>query len=135
MNNYVNFLKNLETKRRFEKDFEAFKSRPEADILDFTTKEKVGDVEALKSKRQVLVAPPTTDIGKIDLMSKQMLQKVEDLIPSEAKLQKEEAARKALLERKYEGKGFAGGVLVQVEFIDLLQEISYLIKMQKEKLN
>ena len=105
----INFAKNLETKRRFQKDFEAFKSRPEAEVLDITTKEKVGDVEALKEKAG-LVAPPTTPIGKIDLMNKQMLQRVDELFPSEATLQKEEAARKALLERKYEGKGFAGGV-------------------------
>jgi hypothetical protein len=104
-----NFSKNLETKRRFEKDFEAFKSRPEAEVLDITTKEKVGDVETLKEKAG-LVAPPTTDLGKIDLRNKQIMQKLEDLIPSEETLRKEEAARKALLERKYEGKGFAGGV-------------------------
>jgi len=104
----INFARNLEAKRRFEKDFEAFKSRPEAEVLDITTKEKVGDVEALKEKAG-LVAPPTTDIGRIDLRNKQIMQSLEDIFKSDVNLEKEEAARKALLAKQYEGKGYAGG--------------------------
>jgi hypothetical protein len=103
-----NFSKNLEAKRRFEKDFEAFKTKPEAEVLDIETGKKVGDIETLKEKSG-LVAPPTSPIGKIDLMNKQMLQKVDDLFPSEAALQKEEAKRQALIAKQYEGKGYAGG--------------------------
>jgi hypothetical protein len=103
-----NFSKNLEAKRRFEKDFEAFKTKPEAEVLDIETGKKVGDIETLKEKSG-LVAPPTSPIGKIDLMNKQMLQKVDDLFPSEATLQKEEAKRQALIAKQYEGKGYAGG--------------------------
>jgi hypothetical protein len=103
-----NFSKNLEAKRRFEKDFEAFKTKPEAEVLDIETGKKVGDIENLKEKSG-LVAPPTSPIGKIDLMNKQMLQKVDDLFPSEATLQKEEAKRQALIAKQYEGKGYAGG--------------------------
>ena len=104
----INFARNLEAKRRFEKDFEAFKTRPEAEVLDITTKEKVGDVEALKEKAG-LVAPPTTDLGRIDLRNKQIMQSLEDIFKSDVNLEKEEAARKALLAKQYEGKGYAGG--------------------------
>ena len=104
----INFARNLEAKRRFEKDFEAFKTKPEAEVLDIETGKKVGDIETLKEKSG-LVAPPTSPIGKIDLMNKQMLQKVDDLFPSEATLQKEEAKRQALIAKQYEGKGYAGG--------------------------
>jgi hypothetical protein len=104
----INFARNLEAKRRFEKDFEAFKTKPEAEVLDIETGKKVGDIETLKEKSG-LVAPPTSPIGKIDLMNKQMLQKVDDLFPSEAALQKEEAKRQALIAKQYEGKGYAGG--------------------------
>jgi hypothetical protein len=43
-------------------------------------------------------------------MNKQMLQKTDELFPSEATLQKEEAKRQALIAKQYEGKGYAGGV-------------------------
>jgi hypothetical protein len=104
----INFAKNLEAKRRFEKDFEAFKTKPEAEVLDIETGKKVGDIETLKEKSG-LVAPPTSPIGRIDLMNKQMLQRVDELFPSEATLQKEEAKRQALIAKQYEGKGYAGG--------------------------
>jgi hypothetical protein len=104
----INFAKNLEAKRRFEKDFEAFKTKPEAEVLDIETGKKVGDIETLKEKSG-LVAPPTSPIGKIDLMNKQMLQRADELFPSEATLQKEEAKRQALIAKQYEGKGYAGG--------------------------
>jgi len=104
----INLAKNLETKKRFKKDFEAFKTKPEAEVLNIETGKKVEDIEALKEKSG-LVAPPTSSIGKIDLMNKQMLQKVDDLFPSEATLQKEEAKRQALIAKQYEGKGYAGG--------------------------
>jgi hypothetical protein len=104
----INFAKNLEAKRRFEKDFEAFKTKPEAEVLDIETGKKVGDIETLKEKSG-LVAPPTSPIGRIDLMNKQMLQRADELFPSEATLQKEEAKRQALIAKQYEGKGYAGG--------------------------
>jgi hypothetical protein len=103
-----NFSKNLEAKRRFEKDFEAFKTRPEAEVLNIETGKKVEDIETLKEKSG-LVAPPTSPIGRIDLMNKQMFQRADELFPSEATLQKEEAKRQALIAKQYEGKGYAGG--------------------------
>lgn len=103
------FSKNIETKRRFEKDFEAFKSKPEGKVLDITTKEKVGDVEALKEKAG-LVAPPTTDLGKIDLRNKLMIQKANELIESDVNFEKQEAQRQARIKKMYEGKGYEGGV-------------------------
>jgi hypothetical protein len=48
----INFAKNLEAKRRFEKDFEAFKTKPEAEVLDIETGKKVGDIEVeVKTKK------------------------------------------------------------------------------------
>lgn len=105
----INLAKNLETKRRIEKDFEAFKTKPEAPVVDIKTGETVKDVETLKEKSG-LVAPPTTDIGRIDLRNKQMLQKAEEFYKSQDEFQKEEAARQALIAKQYEGKGFEGGV-------------------------
>jgi len=104
----INFARNLEAKRRFEKDFETFKTKPEAEVLNIETGKKVEDIEALKESSG-LVAPPTSPIGRIDLMNKQMLQKTNELFPSEATLQKEEAKRQALIAKQYEGKGYAGG--------------------------
>jgi hypothetical protein len=104
----INFARNLETKKRFEKDFETFKTKPEAEVLDIETGKKIEDVETLKEKSG-LVAPPTSPIGRIDLMNKQMLQRADELFPSEATLQKEEAKRQALIAKQYEGKGYAGG--------------------------
>jgi len=104
----INFAKNLETRKRFKKDFEAFKTKPEAEVLNIETGKKVEDIEALKEKSG-LVAPPTSPIGRIDLMNKQMLQRTDELFPSEATLQKEEAKRQTLIAKQYEGKGYAGG--------------------------
>jgi hypothetical protein len=104
----INFAKNLETRKRFKKDFETFKTKPEAEVLNIETGKKVEDIEALKEKSG-LVAPPTSPIGRIDLMNKQMLQRTDELFPSEATLQKEEAKRQALIAKQYEGKGYAGG--------------------------
>ena len=84
---------------------------PTADVIEAGSKQRVtGEGLEKLIKEQGLIASPKTPIGKIDLMNKQLLQKVDKLFPSEETLQKEEAARKALLEKKYEGKGFAGGV-------------------------
>ena len=33
----INFAKNLETRKRFKKDFEAFKTKPEAEVLNIET--------------------------------------------------------------------------------------------------
>jgi len=104
----INFATNLEAKKRFEKDFEAFKTKPEAEVLNIETGKKVEDIQALKEKSG-LVAPPTSPIGRIDLMNKQMLQRADELFPSEATLQKEEAKRQALIAKQYEGKGYTGG--------------------------
>jgi hypothetical protein len=104
-----NFSKNLEAKRRFEKDFEAFKTKPEAEVLDIETGKKVGDIETLKEKSG-LVAPPTTDLGKIDLRNKQMLQKADEFFKSQEEVEKAEAKRQALIAKQYEGKGYEGGV-------------------------
>lgn len=105
----INFAKNLETRRKIKKDFEDFKTKPEAPVVDIKTGETVKDVETLKEKSG-LVAPPTTDIGRIDLRNKQMLQKAEEFYKSQDEFQKEEAARQALIAKQYEGKGYAGGV-------------------------
>ena len=105
----INFARNLEAKRRFEKDFEAFKTKPEAEVLDIETGKKVGDIETLKEKSG-LVAPPTTDLGKIDLRNKQMLQKADEFFKSQEEVEKAEAKRQALIAKQYEGKGYEGGV-------------------------
>ena len=105
----INFARNLEVKRRFEKDFEAFKTKPEAEVLDIETGKKVGDIETLKEKSG-LVAPPTTDLGKIDLRNKQMLQKADEFFKSQEEVEKAEAKRQALIAKQYEGKGYEGGV-------------------------
>jgi hypothetical protein len=104
----INFAKNLEAKRRFEKDFEAFKTKPEAEVLDIETRKKVGDIETLKEKSG-LIAPPTTDLGRIDLRNKQMLQKADEFFKSQEEVEKAEAKRQALIAKQYEGKGYAGG--------------------------
>jgi len=105
----INLVRNLKVKRKIEKDFEDFKTKPEAPVVDIKTGETVKDIETLKEKSG-LVAPPTTDLGRIDLRNKQMLQKAEDFYKSQDEFQKEEATRQALLARQYEGKGYAGGV-------------------------
>ncbi len=105
----INLAKNLATKRKIEKDLEDFKTRPEAPVVDIKTGETVADVERLKEKSG-LTAPPTTDIGRIDLRNKQMLQKAEEFYKSQDEFQKEEVARQALIAKQYEGKGYAGGV-------------------------
>jgi hypothetical protein len=105
----INFARNLEAKRRFEKDFEAFKTKPEAEVLDIETGKKVGDIETLKEKSG-LVAPPTTDLGRIDLRNKQMLQKADEFFKSQDDFQKEEVKRQSLIAKQYEGKGYEGGV-------------------------
>jgi hypothetical protein len=105
----INFARNLEAKRRFEKDFEAFKTKPEAEVLDIETGKKVGDIETLKEKSG-LVAPPTTDLGRIDLRNKQMLQKADEFFKSQEEVEKAEAKRQALIAKQYEGKGYEGGV-------------------------
>ena len=73
----INLTKNLATKRKIEKDLETFKTTPDAPVVDIKTGETVKDVETLKEKSG-LVAPPTTDLGRIDLRNKQMLQKADD---------------------------------------------------------
>jgi hypothetical protein len=103
-----NFSKNLEAKRRFEKDFEAFKTKPEAEVLNIETGKKVEDIETLKEKSG-LIAPPTTDLGRIDLRNKQMLQKADEFFKSQEEVEKAEAKRQALIAKQYEGKGYAGG--------------------------
>jgi hypothetical protein len=105
----VNFAKNLEAKRRFEKDFETFKTKPEAEVLNIETGKKVEDIETLKEKSG-LIAPPTTDLGRIDLRNKQMLQKADEFFKSQEEVEKAEAKRQALIAKQYEGKGYEGGV-------------------------
>jgi hypothetical protein len=105
----VNFAKNLEAKRRFEKDFETFKTKPEAEVLNIETGKKVEDIETLKEKSG-LIAPPTTDLGRIDLRNKQMLQKADEFFKSQEEVEKAEAKRQALITKQYEGKGYEGGV-------------------------
>ena len=104
----INFAKNLEAKRRFEKDFETFKTKPEAEVLNIETGKKVEDIETLKEKSG-LIAPPTTDLGRIDLRNKQMLQKADEFFKSQEEVEKAEAKRQALIAKQYEGKGYAGG--------------------------
>jgi len=103
-----NFSKNLEAKRRFEKDFETFKTKPEAEVLNIGTGKKVEDIETLKEKSG-LIASPTTDLGRIDLRNKQMLQKADEFFKSQEEVEKAEAKRQALIAKQYEGKGYAGG--------------------------
>ena len=105
----INFAKNLETRKRFKKDFEAFKTKPEAEVLNIETGKKVEDIETLKEKSG-LIASPTTDLGRIDLRNKQMLQKTDDFFKSQEEVEKAEAKRQALIAKQYEGKGYAGGV-------------------------
>jgi hypothetical protein len=105
----INFARNLETRKRFKKDFEAFKTKPEAEVLNIETGKKVEDIEALKEKSG-LVASPTTDLGRIDLRNKQMLQKADEFFKSQEEVEKAEAKRQALIAKQYEGKGYAGGV-------------------------
>ena len=52
--------------------------------------------------------PPTTDIGKIEAFGKKLEKFVEETSPEY--LAKQEAERKAMIARQYEGKGYAGGV-------------------------
>ena len=105
----INFAKNLETRKRFKKDFETFKTKPEAEVLNIETGKKVEDIETLKEKSG-LIASPTTDLGRIDLRNKQMLQKTDDFFKSQEEVEKAEAKRQALIAKQYEGKGYAGGV-------------------------
>jgi hypothetical protein len=105
----INFARNLETRKRFKKDFETFKTKPEAEVLNIETGKKVEDIEALKEKSG-LVASPTTDLGRIDLRNKQMLQKADEFFKSQEEVEKAEAKRQALIAKQYEGKGYAGGV-------------------------
>ena len=81
----INFAKNLETKRKFEKDLENFKTKPEAEVLDIKTREKVEDVEKLKEESG-LMAPPTTPIGETQLKLKQAEQGLKDILKNQTNI-------------------------------------------------
>jgi len=109
----INFAKNLETRRRFQKDFEAFKTIPEAEVLNMQTGKKVEDVETLKEKSG-LMAPPSTPLGKAQFDINRLKSQFEDFVNKELNpeyIAKKEAERKAIIARQYEGKGYAGDPL------------------------
>jgi len=81
----INFAKNLETKRKFEKDLEDFKTKPETPVLDIKTKEKIEDVEKLREEAG-LMAPPTTPIGETQLKLKQVEQGLKDILKNKTNI-------------------------------------------------
>lgn len=81
----INFAKNLEVKRNFEKDLEDFKTKPEAEVLDIKTKEKIGNIEKLKEEAG-LTAPPTTSIGEAQLKIKQVEQGLKDILKNKTNI-------------------------------------------------
>jgi len=81
----INFAKNLEVKRKFEKDLEDFKTKPEAEVLDIKTKEKIEDIEKLKEEAG-LTAPPTTPLGEAQLKIKQVEQGLKDILKNKTNI-------------------------------------------------
>ena len=86
---------------------------PEADVIKFGSGEEIKGkgLETLIEKQGTRF-PPTTDIGKLEATGKRLEKLSEDFAKefdptSAAKL---EAERLAMIQRQYEGKGFAGGV-------------------------
>jgi len=86
---------------------------PEADVIKFGSGEEIKGkgLETLIEKQGTRF-PPTTDIGKLEAAGKRLEKLSEDFAKefdptSAAKL---EAERLAMIQRQYEGKGFAGGV-------------------------
>ena len=84
---------------------------PSADVIEAGSKQRVtGEgLETLKQKSG-LVASPKTDLGRIELRNKLMIQKANELIESAENFEKQEAQRQLRLKRMYEGKGYEGGV-------------------------
>jgi len=82
---------------------------PEADIVKFGSGEEIKGkgLETLIEKQGTRF-PPTTDIGRLEAAGKRLEKFAEEMSPEF--LAKQEAERRALLARQYEGKGFAGGV-------------------------
>ena len=81
----INFAKNLETKRKFEKDLENFKTQPETPVVDIKTKEKIEDVEKLREEAG-LMAPPTTPVGETQLKLKQVEQGLKDILKNKTNI-------------------------------------------------
>ena len=81
----INFAKNLETKRKFEKDLEDFKTKPETPLVDIKTKEKIEDVEKLREEAG-LMAPPTTPVGETQLKLKQVEQGLKDILKNKTNI-------------------------------------------------
>jgi len=86
---------------------------PEADVIKFGSGEEIKGkgLETLIEKQGTRF-PPTTDIGKLEATGKRLEKLSEDFAKefdptSAAKL---EAERLAMIQRQYEGKGYAGGV-------------------------
>jgi hypothetical protein len=82
---------------------------PNADVIKFGSGEEIKGkgLETLIEKQGTRF-PPTTDIGRLEAAGKRLEKFAEEMSPEF--LAKQEAERRALLERQYEGKGFAGGV-------------------------
>ena len=74
----INFAKNLETRKRFKKDFEAFKTKPEAEVLNIKTGETVTDLKKLMDE-QGTKNPPTTVAGQLETTGKRLEQKGKEL--------------------------------------------------------
>jgi len=74
----INFAKNLETRKRFKKDFEAFKTKPEAEVLNIKTGETVTDLKKLIDE-QGTKNPPTTVAGQLETTGKRLEQKGKEL--------------------------------------------------------
>jgi hypothetical protein len=74
----INFAKNLETRKRFKKDFEAFKAKPEAEVLNIKTGETVTDLKKLIDE-QGTKNPPTTVAGQLETTGKRLEQKGKEL--------------------------------------------------------
>jgi hypothetical protein len=91
------------------KNFENPPKLPEADVVKFGSGEEIKGkgLEQLIEKQGTRF-PPTTDIGKIEAFGKKLEKFVEETSPEY--LAKQEAERRAMIARQYEGKGYAGGV-------------------------
>ena len=74
----INFARNLETRKRFKKDFEAFKTKPEAEVLNIKTGETVTDLKKLIDE-QGTKNPPTTVAGQLETTGKRLEQKGKEL--------------------------------------------------------
>ena len=74
----INFAKNLETRQRFKKDFETFKTKPDAEVLNIKTGETVTDLKKLIDE-QGTKNPPTTVAGQLETTGKRLEQKGKEL--------------------------------------------------------